>query len=316
MDIAILIPVYNDWSSASVLLSHLDDIATRYVQWLNVDVHLINDFSTEKAVILPTSSIRSVYLTQLVRNLGHQRAIATGLSFLASKYTYDKVIVMDSDGEDRPEDIPGLLHSSLQHPHSIIVAQRAQRSEGWVFGAYYYLYKFLFWLLTGKRIDFGNFCLIPFPLISSLTHNPGLWNHIAATVMQSKNPLVRYKTRRGVRYRGKSKMNFSSLITHGLSAISIFLDVVAVRVFITICVLGLFVLLAMGLVVFLRLFTNTAIPGWATSTVGILIIIFVQLLTMSAVITFWVLNRRETKLILPARDVQCYVCDHVKIEDR
>ena len=50
----------------------------------------------------------------------------------------------------------------------------------------YFAYKRTFWLLTGKRIDYGNFSLLPIGAVRRLAHMPELWNNLAAAIMRSR----------------------------------------------------------------------------------------------------------------------------------
>ncbi len=61
--------------------------------------------------------------------MGHQRAIAVGLVVAAEKTGSDCIVVMDSDGEDRPEDLRDLISGAERFPDNIICARRAERSE-------------------------------------------------------------------------------------------------------------------------------------------------------------------------------------------
>jgi len=98
----------------------------------------------------------------------------------ASKF--DAVVVMDSDGEDRPSDVAQLIAIFGRHPTSIIVARRARHSEALPFRCFYLLYKALFRTLTGQTINFGNFCIIPKNALGALVHNPATWNNLAAAI--------------------------------------------------------------------------------------------------------------------------------------
>ena len=49
----------------------------------------------------PTPHISTVEVLRLRRNLGHQRAIAIGLSFIAAETDADYAVVMDGEGEER-----------------------------------------------------------------------------------------------------------------------------------------------------------------------------------------------------------------------
>ena len=98
----------------------------------------------------------------------HQRAIAVGLVELSNHGTFSTILVMDSDGEDRPADIPRLCAEAEIRPGHITCAQRMQRSGPVAFRLWYECYKLIFRLLTGAQIDFGNFCFIPGDKLQSL----------------------------------------------------------------------------------------------------------------------------------------------------
>jgi glycosyltransferase involved in cell wall biosynthesis len=301
MNIAIVVPVYNDWEPLIKLLEAINLQAARLGG--SVNIFVVDDGSTSPrpSNVTQTSltQIKQACLIELTCNLGHQRAIAVGLAHLNRMDVYDVVIVMDSDGEDRPEDLPALLEAYREHPDAIVVAQRAQRSEGVSFAIFYFLYKRLFRLLTGCTIDFGNFCLLPKNHLARLVYMSELWNHLAATILLSRIPVYRLKTLRGVRYAGRSSMKVISLITHGLSAIGAFADLLFVRLLVVSLIFtGLGALVAIGATV-IRLSTNLAIPGWATTVVGLAVVIIVQGLTLSTA-AFMTLSARKNLPFVPA----------------
>lgn len=301
--LALLIPVFNDWESLDHLLHHIDAVAGTLAH--SIDVFVVDDGSFDPAAPLAPlnpAHIRSISCFRLFRNVGHQRAIAAGLAILSQRPDFDVTIIMDSDGEDRPEDIPELVRVHERHPSHIVVAQRHRRSEGHVFRLCYWFYKRLFQLFTGLGIDFGNYCLIPRQRLDSLIYDPNLWNHLAATIQRAQLPTIKVSTDRGQRYAGRSSMNFTALVLHGLSAISVFLDILVVRALIYASLIALLALVGIFVVVFLRFFTSLAIPGWATSATGILVIIIFQMIILSAGAAFTILNMRTRLLVTPAQD--------------
>ncbi len=227
----IVIPVFNDWLSVSKLIPQIDTVGKE--AQIKISLVLVNDGSDEVSSLDITKtfqSIGSIEILHLACNLGHQRAIAVGLVDISNKSDSEVVIVMDGDGEDRPEDIKLLIDEYRNSDaNCIVVAKRDKRSEGMVFKISYFFYKLLFRLLTGEKIDFGNYCLLPKRLLCRLVYKDSLWNHLAATVLRSNNDLRMVSTCRGNRIDGKAKMNFTGLVLHGLSAISIFNDRVLVR---------------------------------------------------------------------------------------
>lgn len=298
--LAIVIPVYNDWPALSILIQKLDDLAPTFE--VAADLIIVNDGSPLPASPLWTQlpqHLSSIQLISLHCNLGHQRAIATGVSEAVRQNRYSRILVMDSDGEDAPEDIRCMLLAAASHPSSIIVAQRAKRSEGGVFRIFYYFYKFTFRCLTGHEIDFGNFCLLPAASAQRLAYMPDCWNHFSASIVKSKIALTRVPTARARRYSGKSSMNLISLVVHGFSAISVFSDAVLTRLFLGV---GLLSLTAVGtgfVAVALRLFTDLAIPGWATNVFGLSVLLFLQSLTVLVLLIFSNLGHRSTLPFIP-----------------
>jgi hypothetical protein len=255
----------------------------------------------------PDSCVVSIEIIRLALNLGHQRAIAVGLCAIAVSTDFDSVVVMASDGEDRPIDIAALLAASRQHPDCIVLTGRARRSEPLMFRIWYRLYRLLFHLLTGQTISFGNFSLLPMQAVRRLVHMPELWNNLAASIMRSRLPYVTVPTARGVRFAGRSHMSLVSLIVHGLSALSVQTDMIFVRVLLA----AMFVAAAAGLgivaVTIVRFGTDLAIPGWATMAVGILLIILLQTLVVVIAASLTMLAGRSNRTIVPIVDSRPFV---------
>ena len=87
-------------------------------------------------------------------------------------------------------------------------------------------------------------------------------------------------------------MNFVALVSHGLSAISVFGDVVGVRLLIASLAASLLAALGIVLVVMIKFLTDWAIPGWATYATGTLVMIMIQFITIATSFTFFVLSNR------------------------
>ena len=93
-------------------------------------------------------------------NKGHARCNAFGIRFINSNENCDYVIVMDSDGEDRPQEIKNLIDRIIEEPNISVVAKRVKRSEGKIFQSLYQIHKLVTLIFTGKKINFGNYsCL-------------------------------------------------------------------------------------------------------------------------------------------------------------
>lgn len=315
MRIAIVTPVFDDWDSLSELIGALE--VTSLADDIRFFLIVVDDGSTEpmKMEYRPRTlqRISEIEVVGLACNLGHQRAIAVGLVEVCKREQFDAVVVMDSDGEDSPSDIPRMLAEGMRHPEHIICARRERRPGLFALSFWYVCYKFIFRLLTGTRIDFGNFCLIPGSKLPTVVSNSSLWNHLAATLTRSRIPLISLPSDRGSRYTGKSKMSFVSLVMHGFSAISVYSDIVMLRLMIGALTLILATMLAIVIVVAIKIFTDLAIPGWATSLAGILTVILLQSAILFIISAFSVLNTRNLKVVVPLIDAQTFVLFRRKV---
>jgi len=314
--LTVLMPVRDDWSSAAELIRRLDNAVSsddRTMEILLVDDGSVqrcsrNDFQGEFSVV------RAIRVLRLRRNLGHQRAIAIGLVHIQQMAKCDAVVVMDADGEDTPEGVAQLLRAFCDtHGATAVFAERSRRSESLVFKFFYRLYKILHLWLTGIHVQVGNFSILPFAYLNTLVVMSELWNHYAAAVFRSKLPYTMVPIPRGTRIAGTSRMNFVALVSHGLSAISVFGDIVGVRLLIGSLAGSLLAGLGMLVVAAIRIFTNWAIPGWATYATGTLAIIAIQLISIATSFTFFVLSNRANVGFVPLRDCSLFMDEVVDI---
>jgi polyisoprenyl-phosphate glycosyltransferase len=308
--IALVTPVLDDWVSFTTLLTEISDalIASAIVLYVYaVDDGSIASLDPAEIALPAGSCVVSVEIIRLAANLGHQRAIAVGLCAVVEDDAADVVLVMDSDGQDRPADIGALLTASARHPRHVVLAGRAQRAEPRVFRFWYRLYRLIFRVLTGRPINFGNYCVIPAAAARRLIHMPDLWNNLAASVMRSRVPYMTVPTGRGIRSFGQSKMNLAALVVHGLSAMSVYSDVIFVRVLLAAG--GVAALAALGIagVAIIRIATSLAVPGWATTAAGDLLIILLQTFVIAIAASLTMLAGRSSRPIVPVVDCAAFV---------
>ena len=268
----VVTPIFEDAEAASRLVVELAKVLGPDVFVVAVDDGSVREVFDPAAL---TAAGLAGAVVRLKRNVGHQRAIAIGLNYVAEHRPDAVCVVMDSDGEDAPATLPSLL-SALDEPDiDIVVAQRRNRVESLQFRAFYLVYKGLFTLLSGRRISFGNFmALTPFG-VKRLSAMPELWTHIASTVLTSRLRITVWPLDRGPRYAGRSKMNFAGLVLHGLRALMVFAEDVLVRVGIVCALVAFLSVIAIAGTIILK-FAGFATPGWFSVAVGILIVMLLQ----------------------------------------
>jgi len=225
----ILIPLYNDWKSVSKLL---DEIDLQVNNWdAEVSVIIVNDASTEPRTNLDKNfkKIKSLKVLNMKENKVHQRCIAAGLKHIVKNEDFDRVIIMDADGEDRPEELNDFYQKVEENPNKTITANRFKRSEGIIFRVLYEVHKILTLVFTGKLIKFGNFSCLPKTHVEQLIQKSYLWNTYSSSVVKTIKDRTFIPAVRGTRYVLPSKMNFTALVFHSLTIISVFRNLVIIR---------------------------------------------------------------------------------------
>ena len=225
----ILMPLYNDWKSVSKLLEQIDIYTNNWE--VEVSILIVNDASTEERLNLKFNfkKIKQVKILNMKENIVHQRCIATGLKYICENEDFDRVIVMDADGEDRPEELNDFFNKAIEKPSMTITGNRFKRSEGRIFRFLYEIHKILTLIFTGKLIKFGNFSCIPKSHVKELVTKSYLWNSYSSSIIKTIKDRTFIKSIRGIRYVQPSKMNFLALIFHSLSIISVFRNEVIMR---------------------------------------------------------------------------------------
>jgi len=204
-------------------------------------------------------------------NLGHQRAIVFGLRSILGDIRDDDVIVtMDSDGEDRAEDVARLLaglQESDAHQNSLAIALRTKRSESLSFKVFYRLYRAMFRTMTGTTVRSGNFAAYRGWLAHRILLHPFFDLCYSSSLISLNINRIMVPCARGDRYEGRSRMGLFGLLMHGIRMLMPFTDRIAVRALAAFSVLtGLGVSMGLG-VLAVKFFTALVIPMWLSIAV-------------------------------------------------
>jgi hypothetical protein len=303
--LVIMMPVFDDFEAACLVCQALD-AELGNARNVEARVLLVDDGSPAGlfgwSPFVPRNLAR-IEVLHLRRNMGHQRAIAVGLCHIEDSVPCDAVVVMDADGEDRPADVPRLLEQHAHSPGSMIFAERRKRLESGVFRTGYFMYRIVHRVLTGIPVRIGNFSLLPASALTRLVRMSELWNHYAGAALRSKIPQRRVPLDRGSRVLGTSKMGgLIALVMHGIAGIATFQDVVATRILVA--TIGFVGVLAVTLaaVVAVRFGTPLAVPGWATYTAGLLLVLGVQVSTVAFGLVLSLISTRHSATFIPCRD--------------
>lgn len=215
VDVSIVSPIYGCAICLEELIDRIEAVLRPSCG--SFEIILVDDSSPDGAWVRIRELARlrsSVRGVRLSRNFGQHAAITAGLR----EVNGDRVIVMDCDLQDRPEEIPKLL-SALSGSAEIALAQRVERQDGalkrfcsWGF------YRFLGWL-TGAVYDHttANFGAYSRGVIDTINAMPEHDRFFPMLVQWTGFETVRVPVTHESRGHGKSGYNFRRLLRLGLN---------------------------------------------------------------------------------------------------
>ena len=264
MLLSLVIPIFNEEDSIPILLSRLDGV----LQDIDWEVLFVNDGSSDASLELlhkyAAVDTRVKVLT-FSRNFGHQAAVTAGLDFAEG----DAVIVMDADLQDPPEIIPEMLR--LYREGYDVVSPRRMAREGetmfkrWTATVFYRLMA----SMVDKRLtpDVGDFRLFSRRAVLALRTFREQHRFMRGLVawLGLKEAIVPFT--RKPRVAGETKYPLFKMLCFAWTAIASFSALplklcVGMGVFVS--SVGFAYLLR---VLYLAIWTDTLVPGWASVVV-------------------------------------------------
>ena len=220
--IIILIPIFNDWKSLKKLLIEINESIKSFDD-INFECLIVNDASTiQPQELNKPSNFESLEILNMRENKGHARCNAFGIRYIFQKKKFDYLILMDGDGEDRPEEITNLVEKIKENPNLSVVAKRIKRSEGSFFKFLYQMHKIITLVFSGQNINFGNYSILTKSDVGKLHSEASLWSSFSGSVKKNIKTFNEINSIRGLRYYGPSQMSLLKLVIHSLSIIAVF----------------------------------------------------------------------------------------------
>ena len=220
--IIIMIPVFNDWDSLEQVIKEINEIIED-LKDIYFECVVINDASTiNRPKLIKPNNIDVLEILNMKENKGHARCNAFGIRYIFQNKKFDNLILMDGDGEDRPEEIKSLVEKIKKNPNFSVVAKRIKRSEGLFFQTLYQLHKLITLIFTGQNVNFGNYCILTRTDVEKIHSKASLWSSFSGSIKKNLKPLNEISSIRGLRYFGPSQMSLIKLVIHSLSIIAVF----------------------------------------------------------------------------------------------
>lgn len=312
----VLVSVFEDRDAAQQLLRGIDALES---DRLTCRVLLIDNGSitapVERDDIAALDLGIDVEILTLSLDLGQQRAIAVGLATLAQRENAQVVVVMDGDGEDRPEDIPDLAAGVIDSRTEITVAGRGRRDDAAMLKLLRWAYRKVFSVMTGETLPYGNFAAIGGRALRRIVLMEELWSHFPATLRRVGYPMEVMEFDRGRRYAGESKYNLVSLTVHALRSFVPFSETVLARV---LWACGIITALGIGTLAVAAIMKGFGYtdPGWLTVVAGAVLTIVLQVGAIAMITMLIASTGRPWRNVMPSAIAQSYVTRHVVVAGR
>jgi glycosyltransferase involved in cell wall biosynthesis len=266
----IVTPVYRDTGSFRILRERLLETlaAAQAAAPGAIRFVVIDDTGGQDREVEGLRDLDDVIVLQPPFNLGHQRGIVYALRKMIPRFAEDDAVVtMDADGEDRPEDLPRLLAAlgeGKESGHQVVLALRTKRHEPPLFKVLYRGFKVLFRALTGATVRTGNYAVMSGGMARRALLHPTFDLAYSSAILALDMPVTYVPCERGRRYQGESKMTYGKLAMHGLRMLMPFTDRIAIRALAVFVFFGLAGAILAAVVLFIKIFTASSIPGWAS----------------------------------------------------
>lgn len=298
VEISVVTPVYNEEGSILELFGRLRETLDSIDHaW---EIVFVDDGSVDSSVELIRqlhAEDTRVRLIRFSRNFGHHIAITAGLDESVGKY----VVIMDSDLQDRPEDIPRLLEKLKSSNCDMVVARRQNKKFGLIKRINAQLFNGLMSRLLGKEFVGGVFRVLTRRVVDEVKrcreHDRLLVGLIEWTGFQQSTLDVEH----GERFAGETKYSFGKQLALAANSITAF-SVAPLRLGTwlgLISALSAFCLTAYF--VFRRLVWGLGVEGWTSLLVVILMMGGVQMLLLG------VLGEYLARIFTATRDRPLYI---------
>lgn len=249
-----VLPMYQDVPAFTTLRSRvLEVLDSGSVDFGDIRFLAVDDSAGSDPEVEKLSAFDDVEILTPAYGLGHQHAIVLGVRSIAPRVADDDIVVtLDSDGEDRPEDLPRILDAlaGSSSKRTVVVARRTHRRVSLAFRLAYVLFRLTFRVLIGMIVNSGNYAAYYGWTAKSVLFHPNFDLCYSSSLLSLGLPLVKVPCPRGERYAGRSRMTHSGLAIHGIRMMMPFLDRITVRAlftFATLFTVGLILTLAIGI---------------------------------------------------------------------
>lgn len=285
--LAIVVPCYNEEEAfpktRDILLELVKKMVTEGKILPESTIYFVDDGSRDKTwELLSDAAAQHTEITsvKLSRNEGHQNALYAGLC----QTTEDAVVSIDADLQDGPENIETMVDRYLEG-HDVVYGVRSKRETDTFFkrftaeGYYHVMHK----LGIDLVFNHADFRLMSRRALDALLEYPESSLFLRGLVREVGYPSTTVEYERAAREAGESKYPLRRMLSLAWKGITAFSAAPLRAITVMGAISSAASLMLIMWVLFVRLLTNTAVPGWTSILVPLLFIGSVQLLCLGVI---------------------------------
>lgn len=270
-NLSVVVPVYNDQEVLQELYRRLHPVVeTLAAQY---EIVLVDDGSKDHSwdeIMKLREADDHIVAVKLARNFGQQNSIAAGLNVAKGEI----IVLMDSDLQDRPEDIPVLIDTLLKSGTQMAIAQWQTRQDTWAKRTVSNIFNRVSNTITAIHIEphLGVFRAIRRSVVDELKKFPEKTSTTLSLLYYIGANYAIVPLKRDARFAGKSGYNVRKMF--GLTFARIFsFSMFPIRVVTYLGMLMSVISFLVGIaLIFYKLFGNV-VTGW-TSTIVLILFLF------------------------------------------
>lgn len=260
--VSVVLPVFNETAILQELNRRIVTVLERTTP--RFEVVYINDGSSDGSrenLNTLAAQDRRIVVVHLSRNFGHQPAVHAGLEHA----TGDVVIVMDSDLQDNPEAIPAFL-DQWERGSDVVYAERTNRKESLLKRALFYSFYRVLNAIADSPIpaDAGNFGLMDRAVVDAVLSLPERERFFPGLRSWAGFRQTGIAVERAARHDDHPRVSLRGLFTLAKTAVFSFSSFPLKFFYVIAGMSAAICMSTFGFVLWHRLFTGLAIPGWAS----------------------------------------------------
>ena len=266
--ISVVIPIFNDEEVIPELFDRLRDslIKTNAI----IEIIFVDDGSVDNSVELIKSKAFilenfKVNLITLTRNFGQMAAITAGVENAKGKYT----VLIDSDLQDRPEDIELLYKIIVEKNVPMVISKRKKRKDSFLKKLGSKTFHFLSSKLIDMKFprDVGVFRIFETKYFLQLLNTDDKTTPTLSLMYWAGISFETVELDRDERFAGTSGYNFTKMVAMALDRIFSFSTTPIRLATYTGISLGLLSFALSTLLIIRKLFFGGVVPGWTATSV-------------------------------------------------